>query len=93
MKKKIVIGVAGSSGSIYTRVLFERLTALKDQWSKVGVVMSRNALINWELEVGPFDAGSFPFDFYEVKNKQKNIVTSIAVRCRYCRARGLYRCY
>ena len=30
MKKKIVIGVAGSSGSIYTRVLFDRLIALRD---------------------------------------------------------------
>ncbi|MEZ5030776.1 MAG: UbiX family flavin prenyltransferase [Saprospiraceae bacterium] len=65
MKKKIVIGVAGSSGSIYTRVLFDRLIALREQWSKVGVVMSRNAIINWELEVGTFDESAYPFDFYD----------------------------
>ena len=65
MKKKMVVGVAGSSGSIYTRVLFDRLVDLRDQWSRVGVVMSRNAILNWELEIGPFDSTEYPFDFYD----------------------------
>ncbi len=65
MSKKIVIGIAGSSGSIYTKVLFDRLIALKAQWGQVGVVMSKNALINWELELGAFEAEQYPFDFYD----------------------------
>ncbi len=64
MSRKIVIGVAGSSGSIYTRVLFDQLVQLADQWDQIGVVMSKNALVNWELELGAFDEDRYPFDFF-----------------------------
>jgi len=64
MKKKIVVGIAGSSGSIYAKVLFDRLLLLKDQWEKVGVVMSDNAKFNWKLELGTEDYDQYPFDFY-----------------------------
>lgn len=64
MAKRIVIGVGGASGSIYTRMMFERLLTIRDQWEAVGVVMSKNALVNWELESGPFDIGAYPFTFY-----------------------------
>ncbi len=64
-KKKIVVGVAGSSGSIYAKVLFDRLLLVKDQWEKVGVVMSNNAKFNWKLELENEDYDKYPFDFYE----------------------------
>ncbi len=64
MKKKIILGIAGSSGSIYAKVLFDRLVELRDQWVKVGVVMSSNAIINWELELGAFNPADYPFDIY-----------------------------
>jgi len=63
--KKLVVAVTGSSGSIYAKVLFDKLVALKNQWEKVGVVLSDNAKLNWELEVGPVDFSAYPFDFYE----------------------------
>ena len=65
MKKKIVLGVAGSSGAIYTKALFHRLMDLQDQWDAVGVVMSSNAIINWELEVGAANFEAYPFTFYQ----------------------------
>ncbi len=49
--KKIVVAVGGSSGSIYAKVLFDRLVQLKDQIEKVGIVMSENAKYNWQLEL------------------------------------------
>ncbi len=64
MAHKIVIAVAGSSGSIYAKVLFDRLVSLRDQWEAVGVVMSDNARYNWELELGQPDYDQYPFDFY-----------------------------
>lgn len=63
-QKKIVVAVAGSSGALYAKVLFDRLASLREQWAAVGVVMSDNALINWELEVGKPDFSPYPFDFY-----------------------------
>lgn len=63
-KHKIVVAVGGSSGSIYAKLLFDRLLQLSDQWERVGVVMSDNARYNWELELGNADYNTYPFDFY-----------------------------
>lgn len=65
MRKKIVLAIAGSSGSIYAKVLLDKLTQLHDQWEAVGVVLSDNAKVNWELEIGPVDFAAYPFQFYE----------------------------
>jgi len=62
MMKKIVLGIAGSSGSVYAHSLMQKL---KVGDVKVGVVMSKNAMINWELEIGAFNKEDWPFDFYE----------------------------
>ena len=64
-KKKIVVAIGGSSGSLYAKLLLDRLVGLKDQWDAVGVVMTGNGKVNWELELGSFDASVYPFDFYE----------------------------
>lgn len=63
--KKLVIAVGGSSGSIYAKVLMDKLIALKEQWDAVGVVMSENARFNWKLELDNEDFENYPFDFYE----------------------------
>jgi len=67
-KKKVVVGVGGSSGSIYAKVLFDRLVQLEMQWEKVGVVMSDNAKFNWKYELGNENFQDYPFDFYEKNN-------------------------
>lgn len=66
--KKIIVAVGGSSGSIYAKVLFDKLVTLKDQWQNVGVVMSDNAKYNWELELGNRDFDKYDFDFYDKNN-------------------------
>jgi len=64
--KKIVVAVGGSSGSIYAKVLFDKLTVLQQQIPlTVGVVMSKNAAFNWQLELGNEDYQDYPFQFYE----------------------------
>ena len=62
--KKIVLGISGSSGAIYAANLIKKFEGIKDQ-IELGIVASKNALINWELEVGPFDPDSIPFKIYE----------------------------
>ena len=63
--KKVVVAVGGSSGSLYAKVLFDRLTQLSNQWEKVGIVMTKNAQFNWELELGNRDFENYSFDFYD----------------------------
>lgn len=60
-----MIGIGGSSGSIYARLLMERLREMPEQWDEVGVVMSANAELNWKLELGAPDWSAFPFRFYD----------------------------
>jgi len=62
---KIVVGIGGASGSIYAKVLLDKLTLLQDQWDKVGVVMSDNAKFNWNYELGNEDYKNYDFDSYE----------------------------
>lgn len=63
--KKIAIAVGGSSGSIYAKVLLDKLKMLSEQWTAVGVVMSDNAKLNWKLELGNEAYQDYPFDFYQ----------------------------
>ena len=68
LMKKIIVAVGGSSGSIYAKVLFDKLETLKDQWQNVGVVMSDNAKYNWELELGNRNFDKYGFEFYDKNN-------------------------
>jgi len=63
--RQIVVGIGGSSGSIYAKVLLDRLSSLSEQLDKVGVVMSDNARFNWNYELGNEDYKQYDFDFYE----------------------------
>jgi 4-hydroxy-3-polyprenylbenzoate decarboxylase len=63
--KKLIVAVGGASGAIYAKVLFDRLLELKNQWQKIGVVMSSNAKFNWSYELGNEDYTKYPFDFYD----------------------------
>lgn len=60
--RKLVIGIGGSSGSIYGKLLLDCLQIIPNL--EVGVVFSKNAMINWELELGALDIEKYPFKFY-----------------------------
>lgn len=66
--KKIVVAISGSSGALYAKILLDKLQQLEAQWDAVGVVLSDNAVINWELEVGKPQFEDYPFDFYDKKD-------------------------
>lgn len=52
MPIKIVVAVTGASGSIYAKLLIEKLLAISDQWTDVAIVMSENAKTVWQFELG-----------------------------------------
>lgn len=43
----------------------DKLTAIRDQWEAVGIVMSKNAKEVWSTELGNEDYKNYPFTFYE----------------------------
>ncbi|MXV15470.1 UbiX family flavin prenyltransferase [Hufsiella ginkgonis] len=63
-KKKIVVAVTGASGSVYAKVLLDKLADLSDQLEAVGVVMSDNAKTVWKHELGAGYDDNYPFASY-----------------------------
>ena len=64
MRKKIVVAVSGASGAIYTKVLLDKLSLLKNDIEAVGVIMSDNAKDVWKFELEEDSFKNYPFDFY-----------------------------
>ena len=64
IRYKIVVAVTGASGSIYAKVLFDKLQALAGQIEDVGVIMSDNAKSIWEHEFNNSDYKKIPFKIY-----------------------------
>lgn len=64
---KIIIAISGASGSIYAKVLLDKLYLIKSQWSDLGIVITDNAKIVWQTEL---DESSF--DKYDTKYYDKN---------------------
>jgi 4-hydroxy-3-polyprenylbenzoate decarboxylase len=65
---KIVLAITGASGSIYARLLIEKLLTIKQQWQDVAVVMTDNAKQVWETELGNNDYTQYPVHFYSTKD-------------------------
>jgi 4-hydroxy-3-polyprenylbenzoate decarboxylase len=65
MKNKIVVAITGASGSVYARVLLDKLVLLKDQWEEVGVVMSANSKEVWHTELGNDYYKDYPVRYFE----------------------------
>jgi 4-hydroxy-3-polyprenylbenzoate decarboxylase len=52
MKNKILIAITGASGSLYSKLLLDKLMELKDQYLQLSIVISDNAKKIWETELG-----------------------------------------
>src|SRR6185312_6580317 len=64
---KIIIAITGASGSIYAKVLLDKLFLIKPQWSALGIVITDNAKIVWKTELE--ENG---YDKYDTKYYDKN---------------------
>ncbi len=65
---KIAVAVTGASGSIYAKVLLDRLQQLKGQVDEVSVVWSDNAFTVWQHELGNEYYKTFPFTVWDKNN-------------------------
>lgn len=68
MKHKIVVAITGASGSVYAKILLEKLQKASSQIDDVSIVMSQNAKTVWETEIGDQSYLNLPFNFYEKNN-------------------------
>ncbi len=63
--KKIAIAITGASGSIYAKLMLQKLQNAGDQMQEVAVVISNNAKFVWQTEIGDESYNQFPFRFFE----------------------------
>jgi flavin prenyltransferase len=61
---KIAIAITGASGSIYAKVLLDKLKGMQNQFQEIGLIMSDNAKDVWEYELGNRDFEKIPFKIY-----------------------------
>ena len=61
---KIVLAITGASGSIYAKILIDKLLAIKGQWDELSVVLTENAKTVWKTELGNESYNEYPVRFY-----------------------------
>jgi 4-hydroxy-3-polyprenylbenzoate decarboxylase len=61
---KIVVAITGASGSIYSKVLLDKLIGIKSQWSELSVVLTENAKQVWQTELDNKNYENYPVKFY-----------------------------
>lgn len=63
--KKILVAITGASGSIYAKILLDKLYKLQTQFKELSLLMSKNAKIVWEAELQNDDYKNLPFHCYD----------------------------
>ncbi len=66
--KKIAIAITGASGSIYAKLLLQKLSGLKEQITELSVVMTENAKTVWQTELGDETYNDFSAKFFSTKD-------------------------
>jgi len=64
MKRKVIVAITGASGSIYAKLLLQKLTTLGNQLEEVSIIMSDNAKDVWQQELGNSSYQEIPFRFF-----------------------------
>lgn len=61
---KIVVAITGASGSVYSKVLLDKLFAIKEQWAELAVVLTENAKQVWQTELDNESYTTYDANFY-----------------------------
>jgi len=62
---KIIVAISGASGSIYAKLLLDKLTVIKSQWSDLNIVITDNAKIVWQTELGKNDYNTYEATYFD----------------------------
>ena len=65
---KIVLAITGASGSIYPKIVLDKLSAIKNQWDELAVVLTDNAKQIWQTELGTASYENYPVKYYDKKD-------------------------
>jgi flavin prenyltransferase len=66
--KKIAVAITGASGSIYAKLLLQKLTTIKDQLAELSIVMTDNAKLVWKTELDEETYNQFDARYFSTKD-------------------------
>ena len=66
--KKIAVAITGASGSIYAKLLLQKLEQLKEQITELSLVMTDNAKQVWQTELNDESYKKFPAKNFSTKD-------------------------
>lgn len=61
---KIVVAITGASGSVYAKLLLDKLTLIKEQWAALSIVITENAKLVWKTELENENFNSYNVKYY-----------------------------
>jgi 4-hydroxy-3-polyprenylbenzoate decarboxylase len=64
--KKIAIAITGASGSIYAKLLLQKMAQLQNQIQELSVVITDNAKQVWQTEIGDKSYNDFKVNYFGV---------------------------
>ena len=62
--RKIAVAITGASGSVYAKLLLDKLIAVKEQWKELSVVMTENAKEVWVTELENDSYKNYKLNFF-----------------------------
>jgi len=68
LPNKIVVAITGASGSIYAKLVIEKLLKLQNQWNELSVVMTENAKTVWQTELDENSFAKYPVKFFSTQD-------------------------
>jgi 4-hydroxy-3-polyprenylbenzoate decarboxylase len=66
--KKIAVAITGASGSVYAKVLLQKLSGLKEQIAELSIVMTDNAKEVWKTELNDKTYENFDGRYFSTKD-------------------------
>lgn len=66
--KKIAVAITGASGSIYAKLLLQKLSRLEDQLAELSIVMTDNARLVWQTELDDQGYSDFNAHYFSTKD-------------------------
>lgn len=65
---RLVVAISGASGSIYAKLLLDKLLTLKNQYNEIAVILSDNAKTIWNQEIFNKMPEDYPFQIFNNKD-------------------------
>ncbi len=66
--RKIIVAITGASGSIYPKILLDKLHLAKDQWLSLAIILTDNAKLVWKTELDEADFKKYDAQYFSVND-------------------------